>query len=140
MSEASDLRRGAGALKTFKKRVDGVLDKLDGSPGSAKQVAQHELPPTALKGAGEFHEADHLYTQYARVHEELKHLSKMLGLQIEAMGIAVHGADIGYDNLDDDQRRRFHALQTQIQKMNTEDDHGAGNKSKNAGKPKDTMS
>jgi hypothetical protein len=118
MSVASDLRRGAGALKTFKKRVDGILDKLDGSPGSAKHIARQEISHSSLKGAGEFFEADFFYARYTDVHENLKRLSRTLGLQIEAMGIAVYAADIGYDNLEDDLRRRFYALQSQISKLN----------------------
>lgn len=118
MSESSDLKRGAEALKTFKKRVDAILDAFEGSPGGAKHVAQQDVPHAAFKGTGHFPEADGLFTAYQGVHERLTTLSKSLGLQIEAMGIAVHGADIGFDNLEDDLRRRFHELQTQIEQNN----------------------
>lgn len=118
MSESSDLKRGAEALKTFKKRVDAILDAFEGSPGGAKHVAQQDVPHSAFKGVGAFPEADGLFSAYQGVHERLTTLSKSLGLQIEAMGIAVHGADIGFDNLEDELLLRFHSLQTQIEQNN----------------------
>ncbi|MGH1556212.1 hypothetical protein ACRAWF_43905 [Streptomyces sp. L7] len=42
-------------------------------------------------------------------------LSKSPHLQIEAIGIAVQGAHRGFDNLEEEQRQRFWAIQSQIQ-------------------------
>ncbi|MGW2874783.1 hypothetical protein ACWDBP_00475 [Streptomyces sp. NPDC001233] len=109
-----DLRRGLEALKTFKSRVDTLLGTFEGSPGGPKKVAMHTLSPTSFCGKGEFAEAAGLHSQYETVHERITSLSKSLALQIEAMQIAVHGADIGYDKLEDDLRRRFHEIRTQI--------------------------
>ncbi|MFI6349912.1 hypothetical protein [Streptomyces sp. NPDC050560] len=91
-----------------------MLSTFEESPGSASKVGHHTIPRSAFSGAGAFPEAEGLYTQYHRVHERLTSLSKMLADQIEAMSIATRGADIGYDNLDDDERRRFHEIQTRI--------------------------
>jgi hypothetical protein len=44
-------------------------------------------------------------------------LSKVLHLQIEAIGIAVRGAQHGFDNLEEDQRRRFWQIQVQIRDL-----------------------
>ncbi|GHH88033.1 hypothetical protein GCM10018793_66100 [Streptomyces sulfonofaciens] len=114
----ADLRRGAEALKIFKRRVDTLLSEFEGSAGSSSKVGAQTISRASLSGHGTFGEADDLYHQYNRVHEQLTTLSKSLGHQIEAMGIAVHGADIGFDNLDEDLRRRFWALQTQIHEDN----------------------
>ncbi|MCX4642795.1 MULTISPECIES: hypothetical protein [unclassified Streptomyces] len=111
---AADLKVGAGVLQTFKQRVDKLLAEFEGSAGSAAKVGGHQIPRTALSGVGEFHEADGLHTQYDQVHRQITHLSKMLSLQIEAMGIAAHGAEIGFDNLEEDQRRRYWAIQVRI--------------------------
>ena len=46
------------------------------------------------------------------MHERLTSLSKSLAHQIEAMGIAAHGADVGFDNLDEEMRQRFWAIQS----------------------------
>ncbi|OLZ67025.1 hypothetical protein AV521_26805 [Streptomyces sp. IMTB 2501] len=108
------MRRGLEALKTFKARVDTLLDTFEGSAGGPKKVAMHTLTPASFCGKGEFAEAAGLHSQYETVHERITSLSKSLALQIEAMQIAVHGADIGYDKLEDDLRRRFHEIRTQI--------------------------
>ncbi|MPY40500.1 hypothetical protein FNH04_11460 [Streptomyces phyllanthi] len=114
-SGGADLRRGLEALKTFKKRVDGVLANLEGSPASSTKVGEHQLSRASFSGQGtDFAEASGLFAQYNRVHDRLTSLSKSLGLHIESLGIAVHGADIGFDNLEEEQRRRFWEIQTQI--------------------------
>ncbi|MER6072000.1 hypothetical protein ABT187_24740 [Streptomyces sp. NPDC001817] len=110
----SDLRRGLEALKTFKSRVDHLLDRFERSPGNPKKVSMHTLTPAAFCGKGGFAEATDLHSQYHTVHERILSLSQTLKLQIEAMQIAVHGADIGYDKLEDDLRRRFHEIRTEI--------------------------
>ncbi|RAJ54347.1 MULTISPECIES: hypothetical protein [unclassified Streptomyces] len=108
------LKVGLEALKTFKTRVDSVLKTFEGSPGSAKKVAMHTITAASFCGDGGFPEATGLHSQYTRVHDRLMTLSQSLTLQIEAMQIAVHGADVGFDNLDLEQRRRFHEIRTQI--------------------------
>jgi len=113
---AADLKVGAGVLQTFKQRVDTLLSEFEGSDGAPSKVGGQRIAPTSLRGAGtSFPEADGLYQQYNVVHERLTSLSKTLSLQIEAMGIAAHGAEVGYDNLEDDQRRRFWAIQAKIE-------------------------
>ncbi|MGW0578421.1 hypothetical protein ACWD25_21185 [Streptomyces sp. NPDC002920] len=108
------------ALGTFKKRVDAVLSSFEGSAGSAKKVGAHSLSAASFSGAGDFGEAKGLHTQYERVHERLTALSKSLGLQIEAMQIAVLGAHGDFSNLDEEQRRRFWEIQTEISRQEAE--------------------
>ena len=118
----SDLRRGLEALKAFNSRVDNLLDTFERSPGDPKKVAMHTLSPASFCGKGEFAEAADLHSQYHTVHERIRSLSQTLKLQIEAMQIAVHGADIGYDKLEDDLRRRFHEIRTQVNEQIDEQD------------------
>ncbi|WP_438291350.1 hypothetical protein [Streptomyces sp. HUAS TT7] len=107
-----DLRKGLEALTTFKKRVDTLLTDLEGSHASPTKLAAQQISRTSFSaGSVAFPEADGLFTQYHRVHERLTSLSKSLAHQIEAMGIAVHGADIGFDNLDEETRLRFKQIQ-----------------------------
>ncbi|MFI6468196.1 hypothetical protein [Streptomyces sp. NPDC050538] len=107
-------RASLEALGTFKKRVDGVLSTFESSPGSAHKVGAHELTQASFGGAGSFGEAKGLHAQYERVHERLTALSKNLGLQIEALQIAVSAAHNNFHNVDEDQRRRFWEIQTQL--------------------------
>ncbi|MFE2292332.1 hypothetical protein [Streptomyces sp. NPDC059452] len=110
-----DLRRGVGALETFKKSVDKLLADFEGSPASRTKVAAQTVSRTSLSGSNAcFAEADGLYTQYNRVHKALVSLSRSLGEQIEYLSLGVHAAAVGFDNVDDDTRRRFHEIQTRM--------------------------
>lgn len=109
-----DLKRGLEALETFKKRVDTVLTNFNGSAGSSRQIGDNSLSPASFSGSSAFAEATGLHAQYERVHEHLTSLSKNLGRQIEALYIAVHAADVGFDNLEEDLRHRFWTIQTDI--------------------------
>lgn len=110
-----DLRRGVGALETFKKRVDALLTDFEGSAGSKTKVADQKVSRASLSGPNaRFAEADGLYTQYNRVHSSLVELSRSLGDQIEYLSLGVHAAAVGFDNVEDDIRRRFYEIQTRM--------------------------
>jgi hypothetical protein len=114
---AGDLKRGLGALKDFHKKVTTLLSELEGSPGSSTKVAQATVTRASFgvpSGAGGFPEADDFYSEYQRVHQSIVRLSKQLGDQIEILSIAVHGADVGYGNLEEDLRQRFHSIKANL--------------------------
>ncbi|WP_443048818.1 hypothetical protein [Streptomyces sp. M92] len=114
-ARAVNLEVTGEALSTFVKRVDGVLTGLEKSPGNPTRVGAQTITPGSLAGSpSAFLEAHALYLQYNQVHEKLTSLSRTLHLQIEAIGIAVRGAHVGFDNLEEEQRRRFYAIQMQI--------------------------
>ncbi|PJE99220.1 hypothetical protein CUT44_05495 [Streptomyces carminius] len=117
-ADSGGLKGELESLKEFKKRVDGILGDLEKSPASPTKVGQQEVSRAAF--GGEFAEADGVYREYTRVHTHLTGLSRVLGAQIEAMGIAVHGANIGFGNLEDDLKRRFWQLQQQAQQHQRE--------------------
>ncbi|HET9382142.1 MAG TPA: hypothetical protein VFP69_15095 [Streptomyces sp.] len=100
------------ALSTFKKRVDDLLTAFEESAGGSSKVARHRLSEAAF-GTGNFPEAKALHLEYERVHERITALSRQLGLQMEAMRIAVHGVDVTFDNLEEEQRYRFHQIRTE---------------------------
>ncbi|MFF2504814.1 hypothetical protein ACFVTY_15765 [Streptomyces sp. NPDC058067] len=112
---AANLEVSGELLKDFQKRVDALLADFEGSAGNATAVGAQTISRASFSvGGGDFHEADHLYTQYNRVHGHLTALSKSLSLQIEATSIAVLGAKNGFANLDEDLRHRFWEIQTQL--------------------------
>ncbi|MEU8031472.1 hypothetical protein AB0C13_22995 [Streptomyces sp. NPDC049099] len=113
-----NLEASRDALKKFVGQVDAVLRSLEESAGNPTRVRAQRIRPGSLTSgsASTFPEAHGLYGQYNRVHEELTTLSQALHLQIEAMGIAVDGASNGFDELEEGQRQRFWAIQTQIGK------------------------
>lgn len=143
-TSSKDLRRGAEALSKFKKRVDTILGDLEESPASKSKVADQRITRGSLSaGNAAFAEADGLFTQYNRVHAELTTLSQTLSDQIEAMGIAVHGADVGFDKLEEDVRRRFWEIQTRTHERAEEAKRSAeakdGHHEKPAGDKKATL-
>jgi hypothetical protein len=111
----SDIRLGVGALERFQKRVDALLAELQGSAAGASEVVGQTISRSSLGGANlPFAEADGVYSQYNRFHKELVSLSKSLGDQIELLKIAVHGSQVGYENLEEELRERYHAVQARI--------------------------
>ncbi|MBM7090183.1 hypothetical protein JTP67_16915 [Streptomyces sp. S12] len=116
---SADLRRGMMALSKFKEKVDDLLETFEGSDGGPAKVSAHSLPQTAF-GTGAFPEGKQLHLEYERVHERITALSKSLGLQLEAMRIAVHGVDVDFDNLEEEQRYRFHAIRAEVNQTRDE--------------------
>ncbi|WP_299533133.1 hypothetical protein [uncultured Streptomyces sp.] len=113
--KTADLERGVGALEKFKKKVDALLADFDGSAAGGTTVAAQRVSRSSFSGSNAgFAEADGLYTQYNRVHESLVSLSRSLGDQIEYLSIGVYAAAVGYDDVDDDMRRRFYEIQARI--------------------------
>lgn len=116
---AANLKASGDALKKFVSRVDAVLKDLEGSAGNPARVGQQAIRKGSLSSAaGAFHEADALYGTFNAVHERLTTLSRTLHLQIEAIGIAVLGAKGTFDNLEEEQRRRFWEINSEIKKLN----------------------
>ncbi|WP_445280725.1 hypothetical protein [Streptomyces sp. DSM 118148] len=115
---AANLKASGDALKKFVGRVDAVLKDLEGSAGNPTRLGQQAIRKGSLSSAaGAFHEADALYGTFNAVHERLTTLSKTLHLQIEALGIAVLGAKGTFDNLEEEQRRRFWEIQVEIRQL-----------------------
>lgn len=112
---SGDLERGVGALKSFQRRVDTLVKELEGSAGGSTKVAAHRVTRGSFSGSSmPFAEADGFFLQYNRVHKALVSLSKSLGDQIELLSIGVHAADVGYDNVEEDMRYRFHSIQARL--------------------------
>ncbi|MFD4140498.1 hypothetical protein [Streptomyces sp. NPDC058572] len=113
---ASDLERGVEALKKFRSKVDGVLKDLEGGDGGAAKVAMERVTRNSL-GVGahiEFREADGFIAEYDRIRHTLVSLSKSLSDQIDMLSIGVYAADVGYDNVEEEKRQRFHEIQAQL--------------------------
>ncbi|MFF3578478.1 hypothetical protein [Streptomyces mirabilis] len=126
-TRAANLEASGEALGTFMKRVDAVLRDLESSAGNPKRVGAQTINAGSLNSGQQtaFPEAHDLYNQYHAVHGRLTSLSRTLHLQIEAIGIAVQGAYRGFDKLEEDQRRRFYEIQTQIQEIQGDGEHTA---------------
>ncbi|MDI3389849.1 hypothetical protein QIS99_27195 [Streptomyces sp. B-S-A8] len=104
------LRVESETLSTFKKRVDHLLWQLEKSEAAPKNIADGVLPAGDL---GDFNEAESLRGAYRKVHGQLENLSKMLGLQIEALLTAVDASKAGYQNMDEEVRAQLSRIRTE---------------------------
>ncbi|MFF0450943.1 hypothetical protein ACFYT4_31955 [Streptomyces sp. NPDC004609] len=112
---ASDLEKGVGALKRFQQRVNTLLADFENGAAGRTKVAAQTVSRTSLSGPSTpFAEADGLYGQYNRVHAALVSLSRTLSDQIECLSIAVHAAEVGLDNVDEERRWRFAQIRARL--------------------------
>lgn len=111
---AADLRTGVHALTTFRNKVNNVLATLESSDGGKTKVAAEQVTRGSFGVGLPFAEADGFHKEYDRVHKALVDLSKSLSDQIEVLSIGVHGANVGYGNVDEYERARFHAINARL--------------------------
>ncbi|MFE1268912.1 hypothetical protein [Streptomyces sp. NPDC058758] len=117
---ASDLQRGVDALRKFQRDVKQVIENLEQGAGGASKLNGNRVTREAFGTGIPFAEADGFFTEYERVHASLVALSKSLSGQIELLEIGVHAADVGYDNVEEDQRRQFHDIQARLSRERAE--------------------
>ncbi|MFE2746581.1 hypothetical protein ACFXKX_19940 [Streptomyces scopuliridis] len=136
----SDLEKGVGALKRFQTRVNALLTELENGAAGKKSVAAHRVSRSSFSGGNlPFAEADGFFTQYNRVHEEIVKLSKSLGDQIELLSIGVHAAEVGFNNVEEDLRQRFHTIQSRVdeeREAQEKRDRTHGDKNAQPGQPR----
>ncbi|MFJ3904090.1 hypothetical protein [Streptomyces sp. NPDC090025] len=106
-------------LSKLRNDVKALLDDFKESDAGPGKVGAEWLEQGALAGPG-FHEADFLFSTYDVVRRELVMFSKVLGLQMESMQIAIDLAKTGYENIDDDLKARMSTLNTQITDLQLE--------------------
>lgn len=123
----SGMRRGVDALQEFKGKLDDALSDFEGGHGGPSKIAQQSLSRSSFGGTNApFDEAGDLHTAYETVHARLTHLSKTLGLHIEALKLASHAADATYDGTEDEVRRRFWQIRAQLDAQYQEEVKKAG--------------
>ncbi|MEV4684780.1 hypothetical protein AB0K36_28900 [Streptomyces kurssanovii] len=108
------LKIEAEKMAAFKSRVDRLLIELDGSEAAPGTMGDDRLRRAQL-GAPELGEAQFLYESYEIVHDELTKLSKVLGTQIEGMGLAVQTSRSDYADVDDDIQARMKAINAEVE-------------------------
>ncbi|WP_211273052.1 hypothetical protein, partial [Streptomyces albus] len=120
----ADLKRGAEALKILKKRIDGAITKLDNSAAAKHAISARRVTRKSFSGENTlFFEADDLYAKFTEVHDTLTQLSQTLRDQIDAIGIAVKGADGNFDAVDAAERRRFWQIQARTEALTKKTKH-----------------
>ncbi|WP_144381785.1 hypothetical protein [Streptomyces sp. SAJ15] len=96
------------SLQEFKKKVDKLLLDLGESDANHTRIGEQKVAATAY---GSLPQSPTLATAYSTMHLKLQQLSKMLGEQLEAMGIAVGLADGDYQATDQKHAQRLQQIQ-----------------------------
>ena len=114
MGDTANVKVELETLRTFRDRVDILLESLDGSAASPSQISHQTLEAQHLGTVvnGGFTEITDLSTVYQSVQEQLQGLSKTLSDQINAMSITVQVSQVGYQNVEADQVDALWAIQT----------------------------
>lgn len=99
-------------LRTFKTRVDGLLEELGGSDFAPGEISQGRVK-SAQVGSG-FGEAEDLMKAYNYVHGQLEQLSATLANQIEAMSLSLHIGHSTFKNVDLGTQRKLLDLNDEI--------------------------
>ncbi|WP_406381793.1 hypothetical protein [Streptomyces sp. NBC_01618] len=95
----------------FRDRIDELLRDLKASPAGPKKLGEDPMSRSQLGGGdNQWAEAASLFMSYQTVITELESLSKLLADSMEGMSIAVLASHNGYENLDEDIRRRMLAI------------------------------
>ncbi|WP_327288425.1 hypothetical protein [Streptomyces sp. NBC_01198] len=110
--EGGSLHVALQDLRTFKSRVDGLLEELDGSQASPKRIGEEPVKSAQI-GTG-FGEAEDLMKAYSYVHGQLEQLSLTLNNQIEAMSLSLHIGHSTFQNVDLGTQRKLLDLNHQI--------------------------
>ncbi|NSC24220.1 hypothetical protein FM076_24965 [Streptomyces albus subsp. chlorinus] len=114
-SKKPDLLRGEEVLKGFKKKIDDALKELRESEGGRLAMEAQRLTPRSVHGDRPFPEANAVLAQYNKVHSHLTELSRKLDDQIFMFGVAVEGADKGFDRVSAEDSQRYWAIQAELE-------------------------
>ncbi|MFG2871999.1 hypothetical protein [Streptomyces sp. NPDC048338] len=115
------------SMLEFKKGIDELIVSLTESPAGTKNMAADPVSRSQFGGGGgAWIEASGIFSSYDNVLRELTKLSGLLGDCLEGMGIAVTMSKDGFEQTDDDIRRRMLAISQRTQTAKEEADKAAG--------------
>ncbi|MFF9686010.1 hypothetical protein [Streptomyces sp. NPDC014623] len=108
---AASLATELTSFTKFRNRIDELLRDLKESPAGPRKLTEDPISRQQFGGGdNRWAEAASLFVSYETVITELESLSKLLSDCIEGMSIAVLASHNGYENIDDDLRRRMLAI------------------------------
>lgn len=110
----SNLKVSYESMETFRNRVRTVLDELRNSKAAPTAVADQQVESHALHSGTSFAEAEALTRHYTAVQQNLTQMADLADRLLDALAIALRGAEHGYQNLDEDERQRFHSVNTEV--------------------------
>ncbi|MEU1860717.1 hypothetical protein [Streptomyces gardneri] len=106
---AAAVKYSADSMETFRKQIEGLIEDLQGShaePGKLK--AENPVTRTQFGGGGAaWGEAQGAYAAYDGTLSRLVELSGLLNDCLEGLGIAVVASKNGFEEMDDDIKRKM---------------------------------
>ncbi|MEU7069685.1 hypothetical protein AB0B30_10030 [Streptomyces narbonensis] len=106
---AQAVKYSADSMETFRKQVEGLIEDLQGSTaGPGKLKAENSVTRTQFGGGGAaWGEAQGAYASYDGTLSRLVELSSLLNDCLEGLGIAVVASKNGFEEMDDDIKRKM---------------------------------
>ncbi|WP_395360853.1 hypothetical protein ACHGLA_13845 [Streptomyces sp. YH02] len=105
---AQAVKYSADSMETFRKQVEGLIEQLQGSTAGPGQLKADPVTRTQFGGGGSaWGEAQGAYAAYDGTLSRLVELSGLLNDCLEGLGIAVVASKNGFEEMDDDVKRKM---------------------------------
>ncbi|MFF8376891.1 hypothetical protein ACF07V_12245 [Streptomyces sp. NPDC015661] len=121
------VKYSADSMQKFKQGVDDLITQLKGSDAGAGKLKSDPVSRTQFGGGGgAWAEAQGAYAAYDEVLGKLVQLSGLLNDCLEGLGIAVVASKNGFEEMDDDIKRKMIAIHQRTQDAKDKADKDAG--------------
>ena len=105
---AAAVKYSADSMESFRKQVDGLIDQLQGSYAGPGKLKADPVTRSQFGGGGAaWGEAEGAYAAYDGTLARLVELSSLLHDCLEGLGIAVVASKNGFEEMDDDIKRKM---------------------------------
>ncbi|MBX9424955.1 hypothetical protein [Streptomyces lateritius] len=127
---AQAVKYSADSMETFRKGVEGLIEQLQGSAAGPGKLKADPVTRTQFGGGGAaWGEAQGAYAAYDGTLSRLVELSGLLSDCLEGLGIAVVASKNGFEEMDDDIKRKMIQIHQRTfeakEKAEKEAGHGA---------------
>ncbi|MFE0736798.1 MULTISPECIES: hypothetical protein [unclassified Streptomyces] len=124
---ADAVRYNSESMTEFKKGIDELIDLLTNSPADPNKMKADPVSRAQFGGGGpSWAEAHGLYDSYNNVLKQLTDLSGLLRDSLEGLGIAVVASKDGFEEMDDDVKRKMIAIHQRTYEAKQQADREAG--------------
>ncbi|MFD9242027.1 hypothetical protein ACFV0D_08855 [Streptomyces sp. NPDC059556] len=124
---ADAVRYNTESMSEFKTSIDGLIEMLTSSEAGPGNMKADPLGRLKFGGGGAaWGEASSIYTSYETVLGQLTELSGLLQDCLEGLGIAVVASKDGFEQMDDDVKRKMINIHQRTDDAKTKADREAG--------------
>ncbi|MFC9395258.1 hypothetical protein ACFTWS_19165 [Streptomyces sp. NPDC057027] len=124
---AEAVRYNTESMTQFKTRIDGLIEKLTGSEAGKGKVQSDPVTRNQFGGGGAaWGEAHGVYDSYNSFVKQLTDLSGLLQDCLEGLGIAVVASKDGFEQMDEDTKRKMINIHQRTEDAKVKADREAG--------------